>query len=209
VDFCLRFEMTDYCNPEEVFTAFMLQLQDFEFTTATFRSVHRSLGQLPPYGFHIPQVFEPVDAGGIAYTPAKCLALMPLGCSRWHSDPDPSLDRLTFVTLGSQNAKVMISKPVDLSANESRECDSNEDLENDSNGDVIWLAEAGSVRALATCSAQNIDYKPYKPLLSDDAYKKTDLEPIVAEKMIQFVQAEAGLDRLGVHVSTGHHPRQG
>lgn len=182
--------MTDYCNPEEVFTAFMLQLRNFEFTTAT--SVHRSLGQLPPYGFDIPQVFEPVDAGGIAYTPAKCLALMPLGCSRWHSDPDPSLDRLTFVTLGSQNAKVMISKPVDLS-DESREGDSIEDLENDSNGDVIWLAEAGSVRALATCSAQNVDYKPYKPLLSDDAYKKTDLEPIVAEKMIQFVRAEAGL----------------
>jgi len=87
----------------------------------------------------------------------------------------------------------MISKPVDLSDNESYEYDPNEDLENDSNGDVIWLAEAGSVRSLATCNAQNIDYKPYKPLLSDDAYKKTDLEQIVAEKMIQFVGAEAGL----------------
>jgi hypothetical protein len=208
MDFCLRFEMTDYSNPEEVFTAFMLQLQDFEFTTVTSRSVHRSLGQLPPYGFHIPQAFEPVDARGITHTSAKCLALMPLGCSRWHSDPDPSLDRLTFVTLGSQNAKVMISKHVDLSANESREYDWNEDSETDSNGDVIWLAEAGPVRALATCNAQNIDYKPYKPLLSDDAYKKTDLEPIVAEKMIELVQAEAGLDRLRMHVSPGHHPRQ-
>lgn len=128
---------------------------------------------------------------------------MPLGFSRWHSDPDPSLDRLTFVTLGSQNAKVMISKPVDLSTDESREYDWNEDSETDSNGDVIWLAEAGSVCALATCNAQNIDYKPYEPLLSDDAYKKTDLEPIVAEKMIELVQTEAGLDRSRMHVSTG------
>jgi hypothetical protein len=134
---------------------------------------------------------------------------MPLRCSRWHSDPDPLLDRLTLVTLGSQNAKVMISKPVDLSANESREYDWNENSETDSNGDVIWLAEAGSVCALATCNAQNIDYNPYKPLLSDDAYKKTDLEPIVAEKMIELVQAEAGLDGLRMHVSPGHNPRQG
>jgi hypothetical protein len=71
---------------------------------------------------------------------------------------------------------------------------------------VIWLAEAGSVCALATYDAQNIDYKLYKPLLSNNAYKKTDLELIVAKKMIELVQAEASLDRLRMHVSPSHHP---
>jgi len=48
---------------------------------------------------------------------------MPLRYLRWHSNLDPLLDRLTFITLGSQNAKVMISKLVDLFANELREYD--------------------------------------------------------------------------------------